>query len=71
MKLDSYKEIIFVVTAIEESANAILITPRFRVIEVGGKGEFLEVSSEIYYPPEFTNDFPVAIHVSSKSLSVV
>lgn len=47
------------------------IESMLRVIEVGGTGAFGKVSTDIYYPPEFTNDFPVSIVVSTKYPSIV
>lgn len=42
-----------------------------RIIEVGGQGHFGKLSSDIYYPPEFSNDFPVALQVSTKFPTIV
>ncbi len=44
---------------------------QFRVIEIGGAGEFPRVSTDIYYPPEYPGDFPVALHASNKFPSIV
>lgn len=47
------------------------VESKLHVIEVGGSGEFGKLSVDIYYPPEFSADFPVAVHVSSKYPTIV
>lgn len=42
-----------------------------RIIEVGGQGQFGKLSTDIYYPPEFSKDFPIAIQVSTKYPTIV
>lgn len=42
-----------------------------RIIEVGGAQEFGKLSTDIFYPPEFSSDFPIAVQVSSKFPSIV
>lgn len=42
-----------------------------RIIEVGGQQQFGKLSTDIYYPPEFSSDFPIALQVSSKFPSII
>lgn len=42
-----------------------------RIIEVGGHGQFGKVSTDIFYPPEFSEDFPISLHVSTKYPTII
>lgn len=69
LPLSTYEATLFVFASRVRKGDD--VQSMLRVIEVGGEGAFGKISSDIYYPPEFANDFPVSVLVSSKFPSIV
>lgn len=64
--MQSYTATLFVFASriLKEGGND--IQSQFRVIEVEGRGDFAKASTDIYYPPEFSEDFPISLLMSSR-----
>lgn len=69
--MQTYKATLFLFASHEENPEKKSVESVLRIIEVGGPGEFGKVSTDIYYPKEFSKDFPIALHVSAKYPSIV
>ena len=70
LQMHAYKATLFVFASRIEKPEG-KIESLLRVIEVGGEGAFGKLSNEIFYPPEFSSDFPIALHISTKFPTVV
>lgn len=71
LQLPEYKATLFAFVSREKKEGTEETESRFRVIEIGGAGEFPRISSDVYYPPEYPSDFPVALHASTKYPSII
>ncbi len=71
LQMASYKATLFAFASREQKPDSDTPDSRFRVIEISGSGEFQRVSSDIYYPPEYAADFPVAVHASTRYATIV
>lgn len=70
LRLPTYTATLFAFASRETKPGAETPESRFRVIEIGGAGEFPRVSCDVFYPPEYANDFPIALHASTKYPSI-
>ncbi|KAI0563594.1 Clathrin heavy chain [Gracilaria domingensis] len=70
LMLDDYAANLFLFASRTENEETGKVESLLRIIEVGGS-RFGKISTEIYYPPEFAADFPIALHVSSKYPTIV
>lgn len=69
LQLQTYEATLFLFASRQRKPDG--VDSVLRIIEVGGARGFGKVSTDIYYPPEFSNDFPVAVQVSTRYPSVV
>lgn len=71
LALDTYEATLFIFASRVPSKESGEIESKLRIIEVGGQGAFGKVSNDIYYPPEFSKDFPIAVQTSTKYPSIL
>eukprot|EP00737_Agarophyton_chilense_P001413 gb/GEZJ01001588.1/.p1 GENE.gb/GEZJ01001588.1/~~gb/GEZJ01001588.1/.p1 ORF type:complete len:1778 (+),score=279.90 gb/GEZJ01001588.1/:30-5336(+) len=70
LTLDDYTANLFLFASRAENDHTGKTESVLRIIELGGS-RFGKISTDIYYPPEFAADFPIALHVSSKYPTIV
>lgn len=71
LQMQSYVATLFAFASREPKGDGEPPDARFRVIEISGAGEFQRVSADMYIPDEYANDFPVALHASTRYPTIV
>lgn len=70
LPLDTYSANLFLFASRTNNEETGKPESLLRIIELGASS-YGKLSTEIYYPPEFSKDFPIALHVSSKYPTIV
>lgn len=69
--MQTYVATLFIFASRTYNAETDVTESMLHIIEVGGPAEFGKLSTDINYPPEFPNDFPIALHVSTKFPTII